>query len=293
MTQILRVLAPNPGPFTLEGTNTWVVGHNPALVIDPGPDDADHLRSVLAEAGRVGAILLTHHHVDHAEGAAHLAEICGAPVRAFRGQGAERELRLGEIVEVESARLRVVHTPGHTPDHLAFFLEDETSLFTGDAVLGRGTSVVDPPEGDMAAYLHSLHVMQDLGPRVIYPGHGPVVFDAQAKLNEYVAHRGRRESQVLTALADASSTPEELVPSIYAAESLHPSLFPVAARSVLAHLLKLEREGRVARTGPATEGRFVAVAQKPCERCGRRARPGSRLCSRCVMAVLQEGPERS
>jgi glyoxylase-like metal-dependent hydrolase (beta-lactamase superfamily II) len=293
MTSILRVLAPNPGPFTLEGTNAWVVGEDPALIIDPGPDDADHLRSVLAEAGRVEAILLTHHHADHAAGAAHLAEMCGAQVRAFRAQGAERELRLGEIIEFGSARMRVVHTPGHTPDHLAFFLENEASLFTGDAVLGRGTSVIDPPEGDMAAYVHSLHVLRDLGPRVIYPGHGPVVFDAQAKLNEYLAHRARRESQVLTALADGSMTAEELVPAIYAAESLHPSMFPVAARSVLAHLLKLEREGRVARTGPAAEGRFVAVAQKPCERCGRRARPGSRLCSRCAMAVLQEGPERS
>jgi glyoxylase-like metal-dependent hydrolase (beta-lactamase superfamily II) len=187
-------------------------------------------------------------------------------------------------------RIRVVHTPGHTADHLSYYLEAEDSLFTGDAVLGRGTSIVDPPDGDMSAYVHSLHAMRNLGPRTIYPGHGPVVFDAVAKLNEYIAHRARRESQVLAALAGGATTAEEMVPRIYAGEGLHASMFPVAARSLLAHLLKLEKEGKAARTGRATEGRFVPVAQKPCERCGRPAGAGSRFCRQCGMAVLQEGP---
>jgi glyoxylase-like metal-dependent hydrolase (beta-lactamase superfamily II) len=290
MTSIIRVLAPNPGPFTLEGTNTWVLGGGPSLIIDPGPDDHEHLDSVLTEAERIEAIVLTHHHPDHAEGAAYLAKAAAAPVWAVHPHGTERELRFGDTVDVGSLSLRAVHTPGHTPDHVAFFLEEEGALFTGDAVLGRGTSVIDPPEGDMAAYMHSLQVMRDLRARVIYPGHGPVVFDAHGKLNEYLAHRARREAQIRSALAEGLGTPEEIVLLVYEGESLHPSLFPVAARSVLAHLLKLEREGKVARTGRGAKSRFVAVTQKPCERCGRPARPGSRFCGQCAMAVLQEEP---
>ena len=290
MTHILRVLAPNPGPFTLEGTNTWIVGRGPSVIIDPGPRDGGHVRSVINEAVGVEAILLTHHHPDHAEAAAQLAGATGASVRAFHPQQGERGLRAGDFIQVGPMRLRVLHTPGHSADHLAYYLEGDESLFTGDAVLGRGTSAVDPPDGDMSAYVHSLHAMRNLAPRVIYPGHGPVVFDAPVKLNEYIAHRTRRESQVLAALAGGAATAEEMVPIVYAGEGLHPSMVPVAARSVLAHLLKLEKEGKAARTGHAAEGRFVAVAQKPCERCGRPAGAGSRFCRQCGMAVLQEGP---
>jgi glyoxylase-like metal-dependent hydrolase (beta-lactamase superfamily II) len=290
VTSIIRVLGPNPGPFTLEGTNTWILGSNPSVIIDPGPDDEDHLRSLIREAGRVEAILLTHHHPDHAGAAPRLFEATGIRVRAFRPGEGERGIRAGDVIEVGPVRLRVVPTPGHTADHVAYHLESEGALFTGDAVLGRGTSVVDPPDGEMTAYVHSLQVMRNLTPRTLYPGHGPVVFDAAGKLNEYIAHRARRESQVLAALRGGASTPEEMVPAIYAGEGLHASMFPVASRSVLAHLLKLEREGRAARTGPAGEGRFVLVEQKPCERCGRPAGAGSRLCRQCGMAVLQEGP---
>lgn len=290
LTSILRVLAPNPGPFTLEGTNTWVLGPGPSVIIDPGPQDEGHIRSVLDEAVHVEAILLTHHHPDHAEAAGRVAEASGARVHAFHPQGTERGLRTGEVIEVGPMRLRVLQTPGHTADHASYLLDGEGSLFTGDAVLGRGTSVVDPPDGDMAAYVHSLHSMRDLAPRVLYPGHGPVVFDAPAKLNTYIAHRARRESQVLVALSGETRSAEEMVPIIYAGEDLHASMFPVAARTVLAHLIKLEKEGRVARTGRAADGRFMAVAQKPCERCGRPAGAGSRFCRQCGMAVLQEEP---
>jgi glyoxylase-like metal-dependent hydrolase (beta-lactamase superfamily II) len=289
VTEIIRVLAPNPGPFTLEGTNTWIVGPGPTAVIDPGPADEGHLRSVIQEAGRVEAILLTHHHSDHAGSSGALAEATGVPVRAFRPEEGERRVRSGDVVQVGSVRLRVVPAPGHTADHVAYYMESEAALFTGDAVLGRGTSVVDPPDGEMSAYVHSLQTMRGLEPRTLYPGHGPVVFDAAGKLNEYIAHRARRESQVLAALRGGASTYEEMVPAIYSDEGLHPSMFPVAARSVLAHLLKLEKEGRVARTGRSGEGRFVLVEQKPCERCGRPAGAGSRFCRQCGMAVLQEG----
>lgn len=289
MTRIVRVLALNPGPFTLEGTNTWIVGRMPSVVIDPGPADAGHILAVLDEAAPLGAILLTHRHPDHAPGAARLAEASGARVHAFSPEPGERGVRGGEVLEVGSVRLLAVHTPGHTADHLCFLLGDDGALFTGDAVLGRGTSVVDPPEGDMAAYVRSLHALRDLEPRVIYPGHGPVVFDARAKLGEYIAHRAMREKQVLAALEHGPATPEELVPGIYG-EEVPGSLYPAAARSVLAHLLKLERDGRAARTGKTGEGRFAAVTPKPCTRCGRPTEAGSRFCRRCAMAVLQEGP---
>jgi len=286
--RILRVLAPNPGPFTLQGTNTWIVGARPSLVIDPGPDDPEHVREVHRESEPVGAILLTHHHPDHAPGAALLADRSGAPVLAYRPMANERKLAGGAIVPGGDAILRAVHTPGHTPDHLVFFERESGALFTGDAVLGQGTSMIDPPEGDMAAYMRSLSIMLSLAPRVIFPGHGPAVWSAVEKLREYVDHRKDREKQVLAELEEGPRTAEELVPGIY---SDYPQeLYPAAARSVLAHLLKLAREGRVTRIGRPVEERFALASGASCERCGRPVMPGSRLCDRCGVAALQEAP---
>lgn len=291
MTRVVRVLAPNPGPFTLEGTNTWVVGESPSVVIDPGPDDAGHLLAVLEAAEPVAAILLTHRHPDHAPGAARLAGKARAPVLSFRPEPGERPLRDGEILEWARVRLRALHTPGHTGDHVAFLIEGDMALFTGDAVLGRGTSVVDPPEGDMAAYLRSLRAMEQLRPRTLYPGHGPAVFDGPGKLRQYLAHREMRERQVLEALEAGATTPTEMVPGIYR-EEVPESMFPAAERSVLAHLLKLERDGRLVRRRTGGDERFQLVEPRSCERCGRRAVPGSRYCRRCGLELLQEGPDR-
>ena len=243
--RVVRVLAPNPGPFTLEGTNTWVVGSGPVLVIDPGPDEPSHLDAVLEQAGTIEAILLTHHHPDHAPGAAALGKMAGAPVMAASPVEGERALEDGMTVEAAEVSLHVLAAPGHTPDHVVFFARDAGALFTGDAVLGRGTSVIDPPEGDLAAYLRSLEAMLALEPDVIYPGHGPVVRPAVATLREYLDHRRQREQQVLRELRKGARTPEEMVPSIYAG---YPAdLYPAAARSLLAHLIKLEQGGVVAR----------------------------------------------
>lgn len=290
MLRIVRVLAPNPGMFTLEGTNTWVVGRDPAVVIDPGPDDAGHLLAVLDEAGEVSAIVLTHHHPDHAPGAARLAEAAGAPVLAFRPAEGEVGLPDGTEIEAGGGRLVAVHAPGHTTDHVVLHAPEEGALFTGDAVLGRGTSVIDPPEGDLAAYLRSLRRMRELAPRTIYPGHGPAVFDGVGKIEEYLAHRAMREEQVLAGLRDGPATPAELVPRIYADQPAE--LHPVAARSVLAHLQKLEREDRVAHSGWGETARYALVSAHPCSRCGRPALPSSRLCRSCTLGVLQEPPPR-
>ena len=289
--RIIRVLAPNPGPFTLDGTNTWVVGTDRAFVIDPGPDDESHIEDVLRQSGSVEAILLTHHHPDHAPGAARLAALAGAPVMALRPEEGERQIRDGEVLETSGVTLRVVHTPGHTHDHVVFHEPYSGSLFTGDAVLGRGTSVVDPPDGDMGAYMRTLSGLLALSPRVIYPGHGPVVWSAVAKLEEYVRHRKEREDQVLSALTEGVETPEDMVPFIYT--EYPPELYPAAARSVLAHLLKLEREGRVVRSGSPREAAFRLSTPHACTRCGRPARAGSPLCARCSLEVLQERPEAS
>jgi glyoxylase-like metal-dependent hydrolase (beta-lactamase superfamily II) len=287
--RIVRVLAPNADVYTLDGTNTWVIGENPSIVIDPGPEIEAHLDEVAATAGRVASVLVTHDHPDHAPGAAAFAARVGAQMRAFRLQGADR-LRDGEVVGADGVSLTAVHTPGHTGDHMVFFEPAVGALFSGDAVVGRGTTFIDPPEGDLIQYLRSLERMQRLGARTIYPGHGPLVFDAAAKLEEYVRHRADREIQVLAALAAGNATIGSMVEEIYAA---YPSdVRPLAARSVLAHLLKLEGEGRATRSGRGEDATWSALEPRTCERCGRRPAIGrTKLCGPCSLAVLQETAE--
>jgi glyoxylase-like metal-dependent hydrolase (beta-lactamase superfamily II) len=284
MLPVRRVLAPNPGVYTLEGTNTWIVGSEPSIVIDPGPNIPEHLAAVAHQAGLVGAVLITHDHPDHAPGAVPFAELVGAPLYAYRLAGAE-SLRSQQRVRAGAVDLTAVHTPGHTSDHMAFFEPASGSLFTGDAVLGRGTSFIDPPGGDLVAYLRSLKRMVALDPRTIYPGHGPVVQRAREKLLEYLAHREEREVQVLGALADGPRTIAEMVEVIYAD---HPKdVRPLAARSVLAHLLKLADEGRAERTGKTDDGSWIAATPRTCQRCGRRVKAKARYCSSCSLAMLQ------
>ena len=289
MIRVFRVLATNPGPFTLEGTNTWVIGWDPSMVIDPGPDDETHIRAVARAAGRVEAILVTHGHPDHAPGAPLLAELTGAQVFAAQPQAGQSRLREDQVIPAGGVSLRAVRTPGHATDHIAFFDPASNALFTGDAVLGRGTTVVNPPDGDLVAYLRSLRRMQELSPRTIYPGHGPTVFDGKAKLEEYVAHRAMREQQVIDAIEAGHRTIPEMVPVIYA--EYPPELHELAGRQVLAQLVKLEREGRVAHRGPQESAAYELVEARACERCGRPALPRSKYCGRCSLVVLQEGPQ--
>ncbi|HWL91241.1 MAG TPA: MBL fold metallo-hydrolase [Actinomycetota bacterium] len=284
MLPVTRVLAPNPGVYTLEGTNTWVVGSEPSIVIDPGPDLPEHLADVARTAGRVGAVLITHDHPDHAPGAVPFATLVGAPLYAYRLAGAE-ELRAGQRVRAGTLDLTAIHTPGHTSDHISFFEPGSGALFTGDAVVGRGTSFIDPPDGDLVQYLRSLTRMRDLDPRTIYPGHGPLVLRARETILEYLAHREAREAQVLAALDDGPRTITEMVEVIYAD---HPKeVHPLAARSLLANLLKLADEGRAERSGKADNGPWTASTPRTCQRCGRRVKGKARYCSSCSLAMLQ------
>ena len=284
MLSVTRVLAPNPGVYTLEGTNTWIVGSDPSIVIDPGPDISGHLDEVARQASPVGAVLVTHDHPDHAPGALPFARRVSSPVYAFRLAGAD-ELRAGQRVRAGALDLSAIHTPGHTSDHMAFFEPASGALFTGDAVVGRGTTLIDPPDGDLVRYLRSLKRMAQLGPRTIYPGHGPVVLRAQERILGYLAHREERETQVLSVLTGGPRTISEMVEAIYADQPK--DVHPLAARSVLAHLLKLADEGRAERTGKTEEGPWTAATPRTCQRCGRLVRGRTRYCSSCSLAMLQ------
>ncbi|MGY1660782.1 MBL fold metallo-hydrolase [Geodermatophilus sp. SYSU D00705] len=250
---VTRVLAPNPSPMTLDGTNTYVVGApgtGQAVLVDPGPDDPAHLAAVEAALGDRGArcvaVLVTHHHGDHAEAALPWGARFGVPVAAadprVAGPGG-RVLAPGERLTLAGTPLDVVPTPGHTADHLAFRLESGAVL-VGDHVLGRGTSVVTHPEGDVLAYLESLRRVHDLGPSALYCGHGPeLTEDPGAVLDFYLAHRAMREEQLLAALADGPRTVDELVATVYA--EVPRIVWPAAAQSTRATLVKLLAEGRV------------------------------------------------
>ncbi len=241
--------APNSSPYTLEGTNTYLIGGQNVVVIDPGPEQAAHVARILDRAGAAGGhialILVTHAHGDHLGAASHLATLTGAPVGRWRA--GKRPLEDGEVVTVNDVRLRALHTPGHAPDHLVFHWEERETLFSGDLILGTGTVVIAPPGGSMEDYLQSLDRVARLDLAVIGPGHGPLIHDPAARVAEYVAHRKMRERQVLEALASGPRTPGEVAAMLY--PDLNPGLHPAAEGTVLAHLLKLLAEGRVDREG--------------------------------------------
>ncbi len=238
--------------MTLEGTNTYVVaasGSRTALVIDPGPADPGHAARVARAAGgrRVELLLLTHTHVDHAEGARDFAGRAGAPLAALDPAWATpgaATLAAGQELTAGGVRLEPLPTPGHSADHCCFWLGTERAMFTGDHVLGRGTTVVEWPGGDMGEYLASLEAVLRFGPDRLYPGHGPMVTGPAATIRGYLDHRLQREAQVLDALAAGDRTPAEMVTRIYA--DVDPALHPAAELSVRAHLAKLVRERRVA-----------------------------------------------
>jgi glyoxylase-like metal-dependent hydrolase (beta-lactamase superfamily II) len=238
---IQRVLAPNPGPMTLTGTNTYLVGDGAGRLaaIDPGPDEPDHLEAILSAAAPLGeltTVLVTHRHLDHLPAALPLCNATGATLVGHPDlPGVQRPVRDGETA---FGPLRALATPGHTRESLCFWDPADGALFTGDLVAGTGTVVVDDQPGALADYVSSLERLLALEPRRIYPGHGPIVEDAVAKLREYLDHRRERLQQVVEALASRGpSTVDELVSAIYT--DVPPGLAPMAARNVRANLDKL------------------------------------------------------
>jgi glyoxylase-like metal-dependent hydrolase (beta-lactamase superfamily II) len=254
MTDQLRTLiAPNPGPMTLDGTRTFIVGHERPAVIDPGPSAGPHFEHILAALGgrTPAAILLTHAHGDHSELAWPLSSRTGAPVMMAPGTDRRDEeslvsrwLKDGDAIHTDAGTLQVVATPGHAPDHLCFHWHDRCALFVGDLLMGEGdTTLVAPPEGDLAAYLRSLDRVASLSAEVLYPAHGPALADPAEAVARYRRHRETRIEQVVHALRRAGpSRPRELLDAVYGAD-LHPSLRFAAEGSLQAIFGYLSAEG--------------------------------------------------
>ena len=255
MPEVTRVVAPNPGPYTGPGTNTWILGAGPVVVvIDPGPDDAGHLAAIERKlAGRtVGVVLVTHSHPDHLPLAARLAAAHGATVRRHPDLGD------GDVVRVGTLNVTALFTPGHSADHLCFWLAEDRVVFTGDLVLGQGSSMVTYPEGDVAAYLRSLDRLIALEPRLLFPGHWDPVTDAMGKLREYRAHRREREAQVLAEVRRGAGTARELTRRVYGPE-VGEELLVAAEMTMRAHLRKLVDEGKVGISGAGGDQIFAST----------------------------------
>jgi glyoxylase-like metal-dependent hydrolase (beta-lactamase superfamily II) len=263
-----RVVANNSGPFTFKGTGVYIVGGKDVAVIDPGPDMPEHVEALKrALAGkRVTHILVTHCHNDHSPAARPLKEWCGAKTYAFGPHGSGRDdndarveaggdmdfvpdvrVKDGEIISGNGFAFECVHTPGHTSNHMCYALKEEKALFTGDHIMGWSTTVVTPPDGDMAEYMASVKKLQPRGDQTLYPTHGAPVTDPKPFLAAYLEHRYDRERQVLACIKDGLDTVPVMVARMYV--DVDKKLHPAASRSVLAHLIQLENEGRVKHDG--------------------------------------------
>jgi len=257
-----RLLAPNPSPFTYTGTQTYVVGSGSVAVIDPGPDEPGHIAALLAalQGETVAAIVCTHTHRDHSPASRALQAATGAPITGCAALFVEddgpptdeafdldyrpdRVLEDGERLEGESWTLEAVVTPGHTSNHLCFALGGEGALFSGDHVMGWSTSVVAPPDGDMAAYMASLDKLLARPEQLYYPTHGPAIENAHDHVRRLIAHRHQREGQILTKVDAGEGWISAIVADLY--RDIDSRLHPAAERSVLAHLIDLERRGLV------------------------------------------------
>lgn len=279
---VRRMIAPNPGPMTYKGTNTYVVGHGEVAIIDPGPELPDHLDRLLDSLATetIVAILVTHTHRDHSPGATLLKARVGAPIlgcapyaparppheeeheavlrsndHAYRPDGI---LADDETFQGPGFTLRAVATPGHTANHLAFALEDENALFSGDHVMGWSTTVVAPPSGHMGDYMASLEKLRTRDDALYWPGHGDPVTEPQRFVRGLLQHRRQRESAILSKLRLEAANAQTLAAAIY--ENLDPNLTRAAAMSVLAHLEELERQTRIRRLDDAGRAsRFEAL----------------------------------
>jgi glyoxylase-like metal-dependent hydrolase (beta-lactamase superfamily II) len=262
---VARITAPNPGVMTGPGTNTYIVGDRELAVIDPGPDIASHVETIRAAVGdRLKWILCTHTHRDHSPAARALKAATGANIagRECAQDGRQDEwfcpdrvLGDGDRVEFAGVTLRAVHTPGHASNHLCYFFESQQLLFTGDHIMQGSTVVIGPPDGDMQAYLVSLEKLLAMDIAAIAPGHGQIIETPHDEVRKLIAHRLKREAKVAAALAQRKpASLDDLVPLAY--DDVSERLYPVAKRSLHAHLIKLEREGKAMETAVGWAQKF-------------------------------------
>ena len=261
---IRRVVAENPGPFTFRGTGVYIIGHGDIAVIDPGPDQPGHLDVLLNAIGgeRVSHIFVTHGHMDHSPAARPLAAATGAKIYAspepvqptdveeVRMEAGDDltftpdvEVSDGDVFKGSNWTVEAVSTPGHTSHHFAYALREENALFTGDHIMGWSTTVISPPDGDMSDYLRSLEKVRDRNYTTLWPTHGPPVREVRHFVQSYIDHRLAREDQIMEQLAQGRARIREMVPVIYA--DVDKALYPAACHSVLAHMIRLVKLGRV------------------------------------------------
>jgi glyoxylase-like metal-dependent hydrolase (beta-lactamase superfamily II) len=260
---VRRIVASNPSHMTGPGTNTYLVGIDEVAVVDPGPAGAKHVKAIVGAAmrERVRWVLLTHTHPDHSPATAALVKATGAEVLAYSKRDPElkvdRTIGEGDVVDGTEFRLEVLHTPGHAPNHLCFFLDEERVLFTGDTILDGMYSVVSPKTGgDMAQYMATLERLRKMRLARIAPGHGDVIEEPRARIDEYLQHRRQREKQVLSLVKKQGPIRiPKIVAALYA--DTPEALLPVAANQVQAHLVKLRTEGKV--TGRDAKSAWAAA----------------------------------
>jgi glyoxylase-like metal-dependent hydrolase (beta-lactamase superfamily II) len=258
---VRRIVARNPGPFTAQGTGTYIVGHGKVAVIDPGPRVQEHIDALLKGLGGeiVERILITHTHMDHSPAAAPVKAATGARTFGFgpHGSGAGETseeggdtafrpdvvMKEGDVVSGAGWTLRALHTPGHASNHLCFALDEERLLFSGDHVMGWSTTVISPPDGNMKAYMASLARLLERDDAIYLPTHGPTIKEPQRYVRALIAHRGQRRGGILQELSRGARTVPDLVAALYV--GLDPRLRTAAGRSVLAHLLELTEMGRI------------------------------------------------
>ena len=276
---IRRVIAHNPSPFTLYGTGTYIVGTNNVAVIDPGPNDAEHIRAICAatEGESISHIVVTHTHMDHSPGCRLLRDFCDAKTYGFGPHGSGHEddgvvveeggdmlfdpdvtVRHNDVIEGDAWSLRCVYTPGHTSNHVCYHYMQENTLFSGDHVMGWSTSVISPPDGDMESYMASLRLLLEEDMQSYWPTHGPVITDPKEYVEALIEHRLDREEQIRTQLRAGNTTISEMVPVMYAATDK--VLHPAAARSVFAAISFMVKRGEIEVEGELTQhSRFTLV----------------------------------